>query len=498
MIEDAGTRPSPYRRAVAPPRRENYAAGEALPSPRWRRTRALLALTDLLAVNAAGASALLLWSWLMPQTDAGIFVQLAPLTLGFLAGYYLTGLYPAAGVGPVDELRRLTVVTTILYGTGVAALFLAGEASRYSRGTFLLAFLATLLLVPVARAIVRHLCAHRRWFGVPAVLLGAGKTAEDVLSALDGKPGLAIKVVACFDDDPAKVGTRVRDVPVLGPLSLAAGFGRDARVRTAIVAMPGLRPDVLATIVRRNASIFSNLVVVPDLFGLASTGAEARDLAGIVGLNVRQNLLLRRNRWTKRALDLALMVPAALVALPVVALGALGVFLVDRGNPFYAQQREGRGRRTIRVWKLRTMYRDGDEILHRHLSGEPAAKAEWERHFKLAYDPRVLPLVGDLLRRSSIDELPQLWNILRGEMSFVGPRPFPYYHIEQFDEEFRDLRAEVTPGLTGWWQVESRSTADLSAQQRLDGHYIRNWSLWMDVYLLARTPWAVSFGKGAY
>lgn len=132
------------------------------------------------------------------------------------------------------------------------------------------------------------------------------------------------------------------------------------------------------------------------------------------------------------------------------------------------------------------------------LANNPAAHEEWERFYKLKNDPRILPGIGHFLRRTSLDELPQLYNVLKGEMSLVGPRPFPYYHIEQFDEEFRTLRREVPPGITDMWQVSKRSDGDLKVQEDLDSYYIRDWSLWLDIYLLARTPWAVLFSKGAY
>jgi len=141
---------------------------------------------------------------------------------------------------------------------------------------------------------------------------------------------------------------------------------------------------------------------------------------------------------------------------------------------------------------------DAEAFLERYLVERPSARVEWERHFKLAEDPRVLPLIGRLLRRTSIDELPQLWNILLGQMSFVGPRPFPYYHLQGFGAGFRQIRSSVTPGLTGYWQVTFRGTADLELQEALDTYYVDNWSVWLDLYILARTPGALLFGKGAY
>jgi lipopolysaccharide/colanic/teichoic acid biosynthesis glycosyltransferase len=193
-----------------------------------------------------------------------------------------------------------------------------------------------------------------------------------------------------------------------------------------------------------------------------------------------------------------LLVPLGLIAAPIVVIAALWVRRISPGNPFYAQEREGRGGRTFRMWKLRTMHHDADALLERHLAEHPVAAAEWAERFKLVRDPRILPGIGHLLRKSSLDELPQLWNILRGEMSFVGPRPFPEYHLNAFDERFRSLRREVLPGLTGLWQVVARADSDLALQQELDTLYIANWSVWMDVYLLARTPWTVLRGAGAY
>ena len=171
---------------------------------------------------------------------------------------------------------------------------------------------------------------------------------------------------------------------------------------------------------------------------------------------------------------------------------------MSRGNPFYWQTREGENGRPLHILKLRTMYPNADKLLADYLDRDPAARAHWNRYLKLRDDPRVLPGVGHFLRRSSLDELPQIWNVFKGEMSMVGPRPFPVYHVEQFKPAFRDLRTKVRPGLTGLWQISARSEGDLEVQANLDTYYIRNWSLWLDLFILSRTARAVILGQGAY
>jgi lipopolysaccharide/colanic/teichoic acid biosynthesis glycosyltransferase len=224
----------------------------------------------------------------------------------------------------------------------------------------------------------------------------------------------------------------------------------------------------------------------------------ARDLSGVLGLELRQNLSVPLNSWTKRVLDIAGALVLGILALPVLGVAALWIKLAGGGSVIYRQEREGERGRSLWMPKLRTMHPDAEALLPGVLAASPQVRAEWMRGFKLKKDPRILPGVGKFLRRTSLDELPQLWSVLKGEMSLVGPRPLPRYHLNEFGTRFRALRGGVRPGLTGLWQVSDRADCDLGVQEVLDTYYIRNWSLWLDLYVLARTVRAVLFPKGGY
>lgn len=462
---------------------------------RW--VAAVLLLADAaaleLSVVLAWATRLLLTRW-MPvgigpeQLQAvGLAVLVFPLIQA------ARGMYPGYGTGPVARLRSRSYAVLLFFGA-LALWDYLGFKGRWSRGMLLIAAVYAVVLVPLVEAAVREGLVRLRLWGEPVVVLGAAQTGALVIRLLRQNLGLGLVPVALLDDDPEKQGNVVEGVPVVGPLEAAQQWARRARV--AIVAMPGAGRWLLDRLVQDLN--FPRVIVVPDLLGLESLWVEARDLGGVLGLEIRKNLLVGRNRVLKRVLDYALGIPLFLVSVPLIMLVALWIRRVSPGPAFFAQEREGLGGRVIRVWKLRTMHPDAERRLERYLAENGEARAEWERYFKLRHDPRVLPGIGHFLRKTSLDELPQLWNVLRGEMSLVGPRPFPRYHLEAFPDEFRELRRRVRPGMTGLWQVAARSEGDLEVQQALDTYYIRNWSIWLDFYILARTAWVVLFGKGAY
>ena len=208
-------------------------------------------------------------------------------------------------------------------------------------------------------------------------------------------------------------------------------------------------------------------------------------------------LLRRRSRVAKRVADLLLGCVGLICALPVILLAAGSVKLVSAGPALFRQERSGLHGKPITVWKLRTMFPDADERLEQYLDAQPELRGEWNSRFSLTKDPRILPYVGNFLRRFSLDELPQLWNVVTGDMSIVGPRPLPDYHLKTLPETFRELRQQAQPGMTGLWQVTARNDADLPEHQLQDEYYVMYWSPWMDFKILVTTMITVVTGRGA-
>ena len=460
------------------------------------RSAALMLASDLVALVVAGFSGMQIWMFV----NAGVpplYMKLWPAIFLFLIVFAAEGLYPGVGIGPVESLRKLVRGASIVYLILSASLFLTKGSDLQSRGEFFSSWFLSIIFLPLGRTIIHHFFAPRAWFGVPVAILGAGETAALVIEKLRNNPELALKPVACFDDDPRNPGD-LDGVPVLGPISLARRMVKEAHVRYAMLAVPSSEPGYVHRLIEECSDVFPHVLFVPNIIGLDSIPVLPVEIGGILALELRHNLLLAWNRYLKRCLDLVLVIFVAIFAVPLIVIAALCIMAADPGIPFYRHLREGEGGRPLRIWKLRTMFPNAELLLVDYLSQNAAAQKEWDEHCKLKDDPRILPVVGAFLRRSSLDELPQLWNILIGEMSLVGPRPFPSYHMDRFDPEFRKLRARVRPGLTGLWQISARSEADIQTQAQLDAYYIRNWSLWLDIFILSRTAQAVIAGRGAY
>jgi Undecaprenyl-phosphate galactose phosphotransferase WbaP len=289
--------------------------------------------------------------------------------------------------------------------------------------------------------------------------------------------------------------SEVEGIPVVGGLGLAPVLAERLKIHYAVMAMPGVESPKLVQIAEQVGGTFSHVLLIPDLFGFASLGVPARDLGGVLGLEVRQQLLLPWPRFAKRLMDVAFTLMGSIFVAPVLAVLALLVKLDSKGPIFYRQSRLGRDGTRFQALKFRTMHGDGEKRLAEVLAQSPKLRAEYEQFHKLSKDPRVTR-IGHVLRKYSFDELPQLWNVLMGDMSLVGPRPYLEREIPEMNHQERII-LRATPGITGMWQVSERNATTFEERVKMDVHYVRNWSPWLDLYLLARTFGVVLGGTGS-
>jgi Undecaprenyl-phosphate galactose phosphotransferase WbaP len=265
----------------------------------------------------------------------------------------------------------------------------------------------------------------------------------------------------------------------------------------AILALPNIGRQRQLELLEGPLSHYRKVLVIPDLLEAPSLWIRPRDLNGILGLEITSNLTHPMAQIIKRLADILFVYITLPLWLPISAILFAAIWIEDRCNPFFLQTRIGQDGKTFRTWKFRTMVPNAEEVLRKSLLEDDAMRLEWETTYKLRNDPRITK-VGKFLRRSSLDELPQIINVLRGEMSLVGPRPLPQYHHLELPARVRDLRQRVLPGLTGLWQVSGRSDIGTEGMEQHDPYYVRNWSMWLDLVVLARTLRTVASRSGAY
>ncbi|HET9960146.1 MAG TPA: exopolysaccharide biosynthesis polyprenyl glycosylphosphotransferase [Polyangiaceae bacterium] len=498
----------------------------------WTVVACILASDVLLFAIAAALVWLLGSPELLTRMQRWGVVSLVPLNVGAFAALQLYTVTPQS---PPEEIRTATAATTLIYlGSWLlTALTLVGPFAALDHAAWIMGGLFAAVAVPIGRGIVRSKFSKRPWWGYPVVVMGAGRVGRAVVSTLQSRPQLGLKPVAILDDDPEKQGTlrvswgeddivfervrgndelhqdvetpstrfaleqfaEVEGVPVVGGFELAPMMAQRLGIRTAVIAMPEMDAAGVLSIIERHADGYINVLVIPDLFNLAHFGAPTKYLGGVLGIEVQRQLLLRWPRIAKRALDLVLTMIGGVLILPILATLALLVKLDSKGPIFYPQRRLGQDGVRFAALKFRTMYQDAERRLQELLARDPKLRAEYEEFHKLAADPRVTR-IGRFLRRYSLDELPQLWNVIKGDMSLVGPRPYLEREIPEMDQK-EAIILRVKPGITGIWQVTWRNESTFEQRVQLDVEYVRNWSPWLDLYVLARTVPVVLGGTGS-
>lgn len=455
-------------------------------------TEACMAMADLIGLALAEALGFLLLRFLIAST-----APMAPpwlLLLVFWPLFLLFDLYPAALQTPDLEIQRLTKAVAI--GTAfMAALFLRAPFQIGWLVGIPIMGLSRIILIYGLRDLARSSLGKQPWFGHPVLLVGSSWAINQVGKNLQRWPQHALKpavvcVVDAFSSQP-DLGIGILHSP-----EEARDLACEAGVQRAIVAIDDpMRAEYLARVVSATAH-FSHVSVITDTDLFSECNRPFPEISRAAVIVWRNRLRRRLDLIAKRSLDIAFALTLAPVVLPAACLIAALIVLESRGPVLYGHPRIGRHNRSFKTWKFRSMVTDGDRVLKQFLASNSEAQAEWNTAQKLRRDPRVTR-IGRLLRTTSLDELPQLWNILTGQMSLVGPRPIVQSEAVFYGPAFK-LYTQVTPGLTGLWQISGRNNTSYEERVQFDTHYVKNWSFWLDLHILTRTLRVVLFREGAY
>ena len=396
-----------------------------------------------------------------------------------------------------DTMKNLFRSITIGVVVSIVLMYTGHVINDVSRLFVIFAYLFMLLFIFSSRFIIGKILSKAGYLNIPVLLVGAGKTAELVKKSIDRMPIATYKIIGYVDDKP-KSSAIAKEYPCLGVFSDVERVIKDTGVQTVLICAPGLESKKLVSLINRLQLLVKRVAFVPELFGLPASNITARGMMEeqAVVLRVQNNLARKSNRIMKRIFDIVATVCGGILILPILAIVAVLIYLDSPGPIVFGHKRVGQDGKEFPCYKFRSMVPNAQEALETYLKENPAAREEWERDFKLKDDPRVTR-IGKFLRKTSLDELPQLWNVLIGDMSLVGPRPIVRDEIVKYGDYINDFYL-VPPGITGVWQVSGRSDTTYEERVLMDSWYVHNWSVWIDIVYLLKTVLAVVKSKGAY
>ena len=395
-----------------------------------------------------------------------------------------------------QNLRWVDEFGSLVLGSTLAAVSMAGvlyfSYRDISRFLFLFFVIMGFSFLLLWRVIIRYFFRRRRLNGLQhrlVLILGAGRVGRGLLKQIIGQPDVGIRILGYLDDDSVK---QARGLDILGSLDRTRELVMENDVDDVVVALPQSAFSRLTEVVSDLYDLPVRVWVIPDYFALTLHQASVEEFAGLPMLNLRAPAISEYQRMVKRGFDLISTLLAMPILLPCIALTAAAIKLDSTGPVFYRQKRVGENGRIFEMIKFRTMVVNADAFQQQ----VETVNAEGQLIHKQRNDPRVTR-VGKILRRASMDELPQLFNVLKGEMTLVGPRPEMPYLVEKYDL-WQRKRFAVPQGMTGWWQIQGRSDRPMHLNTEDDLFYVQNYSLWLDLKILMKTFWVVVKGKGAF
>ena len=475
---------------------------------RFRRTSSALTVTfyilsDMLGVMLSigfGFFLVKIYGWgfwgIKGIINAKSFITYWPYLPGFILIFQIFNLYPGLYLAPAEELRRFTIGSFVVHGGIIMSRYIENKNWDSITAAFIISFVFSTAILLAARNITDWILAKTRLGGIPAVVFGSGDSGKLVIDCLLGNARNGYVPVLILDDEKEGIN-EYKGIPIIHDTSIGHEIVRRLNIKMAIIAMQKLDDLKLKHLQNNSISAFRYNSYIPDLSGSTNIWMSVRDFGGVLGFVTSNKLKMPWNIAIKRFMDLAIVIIGGVIILPFLVLVAILIKITSPGPVFFKQIRPGKNGVHFTFYKFRSMVIDAEERLEKLLESDPQIKDAWEGKRKIKNDPR-LTVIGQFLRKTSIDEFPQLINILKGEMSLVGPRPvIDDSEMEKYGENFQNSFS-VRPGLTGLWQVSGRSNTNYEERIAYDNFYLQSWSIWMDLWIILKTFGVVIVGKGAY
>lgn len=394
-------------------------------------------------------------------------------------------------------MSRIFKANIYALATIVALLYIGRITASTSRAFIVLMGIFTFFFVIVFRYFTKKIFEHFSILRTPVLIMGAGKTAALILEHIRNDSGINYEFIGYLEDNTPDADV-AKQLPYLGKFADAEKVVKATGIQDIMLIAPGMDTIAMQNLVYRLQPLVKNISFIPDMGNLPLAAMDVETLIDghIAQFKVRNNLASKYNKAVKLVFDLILTLIGTICISPVLLVIALWIYKDSPGPIIYKRWVVGKNGREFAFYKFRSMCVDSDAQLKKILATDPAAKAEYEKYYKLKDDPRITKS-GAFLRKTSLDELPQIFNVLKGEMSLVGPRPITKDEVPRYGNYIEDYYM-VRPGITGMWQTSGRSDVEYTERVQMDSWYVRNWNIWFDVVLLWRTFQVVFKKKGAY
>ena len=463
----------------------------------------ILLLVDLIAIFASLQCALFIRTKILthfmelplfPQTNFSYYWWFFYVWIFFLAyeGLY-TNKFPFW-----DEVKMIWKAAFFSTLGVFSILYLGKFGENVSRILVVTMGMVSLFIFPLIRLNMKKLLIYSGLLRSKVLILGAGSTGRLILNALKKDKNYGLHVVGFLDDDKDKIGKKINGIKIHSGVDKAQKYIGKCGIEDVIIAMPGCDKNRLIALINKLQHKAQNIILIPDLFGITVLGTNLQHFfqEQAIGLQVKNNLAEPINLIIKKIFDITVsFILFIILAVPMLLFSIL-IKTTSSGPAIYSHNRIGKNGRSFKCYKFRTMYNDADIRLEHLLKKSEESKIEWDHHWKLTNDPRITN-IGKFLRQTSLDELPQIINVIKGEMSLVGPRPVTKKEIDEYYKDQALLCFGVTPGVTGLWQVSGRSNTSYDYRIALDSWYVRNWNLWLDIVILFKTIKVVFKSEGA-